>query len=238
MDFDVFDNDDKTSSAVVRKFEIIGEASKNIPEDTRLIYPHIPWKEMSGMRDKLIHSYFGVDYSLVWHTIKRRLPELKSAIENILQDLEQGKDSSIKQDSQNLVTLSVIEDALLFVSSDFPGMFSAVFCKDTGKFLFSSEGGDIDEIDEENLDWENCVELPHKNELDLGTNLVFEFVDKYLPDDYRRVDQIFSKRGAYGRFKELLYSKELLETWFEFEDRRTKRALRQWCEENDIPLSD
>ena len=75
-----FKHDDKTSSAVIRKFEIIGEAAKNVPDEVQRQYPGIPWKEMAGMRDKLIHFYFGVDYDLVWSTIKNRLPQLKHLI--------------------------------------------------------------------------------------------------------------------------------------------------------------
>ena len=60
MDFESFKEDDKTSSAVIRKFEIIGEATKNIPQSIKEKYPHIPWKEMAGFRDKLIHFYFGI----------------------------------------------------------------------------------------------------------------------------------------------------------------------------------
>ena len=83
MTFEEFKNDDKTSSAVIRKFEIIGEATKILPEDMRTQHSQIPWKEIAGMRDKLIHAYSEVDLKLVWMTIQQRLPELKSVIEKI-----------------------------------------------------------------------------------------------------------------------------------------------------------
>ena len=84
MNFEDFCADDKTSSAVIRKFEIIGEATKNVTHEIRNQYPDIPWKEMAGMRDRLIHFYFGVDYKLVWSTIFSRLPQVKMKIQNII----------------------------------------------------------------------------------------------------------------------------------------------------------
>ncbi|PIP23941.1 MAG: hypothetical protein COX90_02415 [Candidatus Nealsonbacteria bacterium CG_4_10_14_0_2_um_filter_38_17] len=88
MTFEEFKGDDKTTSAVIRKFEIIGEATKKIPQEIRKKYPKIPWKEMAGMRDRLIHFYFGIDYKLVWETIKKKIPEVKPLIEKILKELE------------------------------------------------------------------------------------------------------------------------------------------------------
>ena len=88
MEFEDFKNDDRTSSAVIRKFEIIGEAIKHIPEEIRNKYPQIKWKQMAGMRDRLIHFYFGVKYDLVWHTIKDVIPKVKPIVQGILKDIE------------------------------------------------------------------------------------------------------------------------------------------------------
>lgn len=84
MSLDQFMLDDKTSSAVIRKLEIIGEATKNIPEEIRLNYSQVPWKEMAGMRDKLIHFYFGINYNLIWQALKNRLPQIKTVILQII----------------------------------------------------------------------------------------------------------------------------------------------------------
>jgi len=89
MDEDAFVLDEKTCSAVVQKFEVIGEVTKNVPQFVREQYPHIPWKDMAGMRDRLIHGYFGIDYSLVWETVEQDIPLLESQMKAILTDMEQ-----------------------------------------------------------------------------------------------------------------------------------------------------
>jgi uncharacterized protein with HEPN domain len=86
MTFDAFQADDKTVSAVVRKFEIIGEAARHIPEHIRIQFPIVPWKEMSGMRDRLIHFYFGVDMFIVWATIHEHLPALREVLKSIISE--------------------------------------------------------------------------------------------------------------------------------------------------------
>jgi uncharacterized protein with HEPN domain len=83
MDFESFQADDKTQSAVIRKLEVIGEAVKQIPDEIRRQYPEIPWKQIAGMRDKLIHFYFGIDGLLIWQTIKKRLPALREALQKM-----------------------------------------------------------------------------------------------------------------------------------------------------------
>jgi len=84
MDFEKFRADDKTTSAVIRKFEIIGEAAKHVPDAIRDKHPTVPWKEMAGMRDKLIHFYMGVKYELVWQTIKDVIPQIKPVLRQMV----------------------------------------------------------------------------------------------------------------------------------------------------------
>lgn len=88
MDFDEFVNDDKTSSAVIRKLEIIGEATKNIPKPIGQRYKELPCTDIAKTRDKIIHFYFGVDYEIIWKVIKEKLPEIKPCLEKILDELE------------------------------------------------------------------------------------------------------------------------------------------------------
>ena len=76
--------DEKTSSAVIRKFEIIGEAAKHIPNKIRDKNTEIQWKSMAGMRDRLIHAYFGIDYNLVWSAIKTEIPSIKPKLKAVL----------------------------------------------------------------------------------------------------------------------------------------------------------
>jgi uncharacterized protein with HEPN domain len=88
INYDTFVKDRKTMYAVIRALEIIGEAAKNIPSPIKARYPQIPWKDMTGMRDKVIHAYFGVDLKRVWSTVNKDIPNLKPHFEKILKENE------------------------------------------------------------------------------------------------------------------------------------------------------
>jgi uncharacterized protein with HEPN domain len=90
---DVFVTDHLRRNAVVRSLEIIGEAVKNIPDEVKNSYPVVPWKRMAGMRDKLAHGYFGVDYEGVWAVAVERLPEIKPVIIMIIEELHNKSNS-------------------------------------------------------------------------------------------------------------------------------------------------
>ena len=77
-------NDPVLSRAVVRSLEIIGEATKQLPEEFRIRYPQIDWKSIAKMRDKLIHHYSGIDYEIVYDTLQKHIPEFRAEIQRIL----------------------------------------------------------------------------------------------------------------------------------------------------------
>lgn len=79
-----FLKDIKTQDAVVRNLEVIGEATKNLSSRLRKICPQIPWKELAGVRDKMIHHYFGISYEIVWKIAREQLPQLLPQIEALL----------------------------------------------------------------------------------------------------------------------------------------------------------
>jgi uncharacterized protein with HEPN domain len=88
LTFEEFSQDSKTVDAIVRNFEIIGEATKHIPAETKEKHPRIPWKMMAGTRDKLIHEYFGVNLQVLWKAVKEDIPPLKRSIKQLLQKMD------------------------------------------------------------------------------------------------------------------------------------------------------
>ncbi len=88
LSFEDFSHNEMVIDAVIRNFEVIGEATKNLPANIKSSRRNIPWKEMSGMRDKMIHEYFGVDLDIVWKTIKQSLPGLEKSLKSIFKNLK------------------------------------------------------------------------------------------------------------------------------------------------------
>jgi uncharacterized protein with HEPN domain len=84
MTYEKFLQDTKTQDAVIRNIEIVGEAVKNISMDLRRKHKDIDWKNLAGMRDKIIHFYFGVNWAIAWSVIKEKLPALKEKIQDLL----------------------------------------------------------------------------------------------------------------------------------------------------------
>ena len=87
LDYKAFVANKEKNYAVIRCIEIIGEAVKNIPENIRNQNPNIPWREMAGMRDKVIHFYMGVDFKIVWQVATKDLPELKEKLGKIFNEI-------------------------------------------------------------------------------------------------------------------------------------------------------
>ena len=87
MDFPTFNSDRRTNLAVTRALEIVGEAARHVPASVRRRYPLVPWQDMTDMRNKVIHDYFGVDLEVVWRTVQDDLPPLCEAVQQILAEL-------------------------------------------------------------------------------------------------------------------------------------------------------
>ena len=133
------------------------------------------------------------------------------------------------------IKFSDIEDAFLFVSMGEMYMNSAILCIETGQIFYISDFGDSDELPEDiDDDPDKYIEIPHKNELNLGKPLVLEFSAMYLPDNLEKVNSFFYQKGAYSRFKNLLEEKGLLVKWYAFEKAEQEKALMEWIKENNI----
>lgn len=124
-----------------------------------------------------------------------------------------------------------------FVSAGHLSEHQAFLCRESGEFIWHAEYGDeLDELPDDIDDDEKYVQIPDKKELDLGKPLVLDFVGEVLPADFDEVRRMFSHKGAYARFKELLDRRSVLDKWYEFEARATEKALRTWCGDNAIAI--
>ncbi|TXL71388.1 hypothetical protein FHP25_30330 [Vineibacter terrae] len=134
-----------------------------------------------------------------------------------------------------------LDMALEIASSDGSmGGSEAFLCRQTGKIHYSDSELDNPEeaLPDDIGDTTKYIAIPTKRDLDLGTPLVFEFVRAFMPDDYDHVRSIFSRRGAYGQFKNFLARERMLDRWHDFESKAQERALREWCADNGIEVED
>ena len=135
------------------------------------------------------------------------------------------------------INYSDLRDAFDFVSFGAPFESNAFLCVDTGEIYCTSDTLELDEEAPDDLETsDRYIAIPHKNDLNLGRDLALSFADQELPDDYATVAGFFRSKGAYGRFKQLLESRGVLEAWYKFEGQAVETALRQWCEDNGIQL--
>ena len=87
-DYNKLFSDIKTQDAIIRNFEVIGEATKNLSKSLKNKYAKIPWKDLAGLRDKLIHHYFGIDYDIVWNIVEKELPHPRKQIEDLISEIK------------------------------------------------------------------------------------------------------------------------------------------------------
>ena len=137
------------------------------------------------------------------------------------------------------VSLDELQGAVDWVSSDVLDN-EAYVCRQSGRvFWFSGDGGMADEEDiipDDIHDVGKYVLVPDKQYLDLGITLALDFAAQYLAEQYDDVRNIFRRKGAYRRFKELLHRRELLEKWYAYGEEHTIKALEYWCESEGLSI--
>jgi hypothetical protein len=142
---------------------------------------------------------------------------------------EESKSATVKYDD--------LEMAYSFVSDTYDIDAAAYVSRKTGEIFWeSSELGDEFEVPDDIGDSRLYAMVPDKRELDLGIRLVFQFVERHIPEHCDRASNIFRRRGAYGRYKDFLYDHGKLEAWYTFENVATERVLREWAEDEGFKV--
>lgn len=132
------------------------------------------------------------------------------------------------------VPFSDLLEGLDFASTG-DGEGAAYVCLETGRVFFQSDWtDDDDELPADLDDPARYLALPTRRELDLGRALVMAFIEEASPTDLETVRSYFRQRGAYGRYKDLLARRDLLDSWYAFEQTATESALREWCAQNGL----
>jgi len=130
-----------------------------------------------------------------------------------------------------------ILDAFEFISFGQPMENAAYLSTETGAIYYHSEFGDnLEELPPDIDEAGKYLSIPHKNDLGLGKRLAIEFAEDLLVDDVGQVREIFSRGGAYARFKDLLEHRGMLNRWYEFEASARKEALLKWCRDNGVQV--
>ena len=137
------------------------------------------------------------------------------------------------------VKLADLSLAFEFVGAGSPRENHAYISLDTDDIFWTSEMNPMDEDVPDDLETsDRYLSVPHKTDLDLGKRLALRFAARELPGCYDQVTGFFRRKGAYGRFKALLDSKRALDRWYAYEAESTEQALRAWCAENGLELSE
>jgi hypothetical protein len=131
-----------------------------------------------------------------------------------------------------------LEFAFDYLNSGDPYEKSVYVSRSTGQTFFRSDMADIDELPDDVEENDDYVEIPNRYDLDLGKKLVWDFVDRQIPGLKNKVQRIFSRRGAYSRYKAFLADLELLDAWHRFEGERTKEVLLEWCKDEGVPIDE
>ena len=132
-----------------------------------------------------------------------------------------------------------LESALDWSSSGGPYENTALLSRRTGDVFLKSMHGDFgEELPEDIEDGTLYVSVPHKNELNLGRELVFDFLESVAPQHQCAVESYFRNRGAYAKFKTLLERESILDEWYSFESEATRSALLKWASENGFHVTD
>jgi hypothetical protein len=136
------------------------------------------------------------------------------------------------------VSLDDLESALQWVSAAAPFENAAYISKMTGQIFYSSvTHGTEDELPEDVDDASLYWSVPHNNDLDLGRTLAYRYAEEMLPQEYSTVQEIFHRRGAYARYKDLLERRGHLESWYEYERSAIESALLAWAEESGLRVT-
>lgn len=135
------------------------------------------------------------------------------------------------------VKLSDLIDGFDWVSAGYLFENSAYIDKITGKIYFETDSVEFEEEQPDSFEDESIyLAIPHKNDLDLGRTIVFEYIDEFLPESANTVREFFRKKGAYSKFKELLERRKHLELWYKFEEEAIEIALREWAKNHNIHI--